>query len=594
MTGVSTRRATWTQVNLLAEAARTTRALRLPDPEARIALLDRVVAAALNRCIALDPPSAATAPERYIHPGLTGASAEAPEPAYTRWEILAAEARLLAAHEDIGAPIADAATILAAAARPMPGAPKLSADQARAAAEIAASARRVDVLVGPAGTGKTRALFALRAAWEHAHGAGSVIGLAPSATAAAELAASLRIGADTLAKWIHESDPAAATGEPWRLRPGQLVLLDEAAMAGTDHLDRLVAQANAAGAKLVLVGDHCQLGAVDAGGMFALLAGEGHAVELDQLHRFTEDWEGAATRRLRVGDPVALDAYAVHGRLHDGPAEAMTERAYRGWAADLAAGQASLLLAHDRDTVTALNARARSDRIRSGLVDTSTEIALRDGTAAGPGDLITTRRNNRRLPRPGGGHVRNGDRWHVTAAHPDGSLDAIPAPHGDDPVAAAGPGCAVRLPADYVRDHVELGYATTIHRAQGQTVDTAHLIAAPGLTREALYVAMTRGRHANHTYTVTDVTADHPAALETAVPTGRQILDTILVTSGSQTSATATLRRRFDGASPEQLVADHGDHNGLRFAFGQRPLQARPYAVPDDAGRTPRSDGISR
>jgi conjugative relaxase-like TrwC/TraI family protein len=557
VTAVATRRATWTQTNLLAEAARVTRALRLPNPDARITLLDRVVAAAVELCVALDPPTDTPSPHHYAAAeALTGqrdASAEAPEPAYTSWEILAAEARLLSAHtDDTTAPVGDAQSIAKfAASPPVPGRPRLSAEQADAAAAIAGSARRLDVLVGPAGAGKTRALCALRAGWEYAHGAGSVIGLAPSAAAAAVLGTSVGIGADTLAKWILQSDPntaiptgippgsATAGDEPWRLRAGQMVIVDEAAMAPTAHLDALLGQASAAGAKVVLVGDHCQLGAVETGGAFALLAGEGNAVELEQLHRFTHEWEAHATRALRIGDPAVLDTYTAHGRLHDGPQEAMTERAYRAWATDIATGRDSLLLAPDRDTVTALNRRARGDRIRACLSDSSNEVALHDGTAAGAGDLITTRRNNRCLTRPDGGHVRNGDRWQIGAVHPDGSLDAIPDGPSDPRPAR---GVAVRLPADYVRDHVELGYATTIHRAQGATADTAHLVAREGMTREALYVGLTRGRHANYAYVVTDLAGvEHGAGDK---PPGRQVLEAVLRSSASETAATSVLRHR--------------------------------------------------
>lgn len=550
---VSTRRATWTQVNLLAEAARTTRALRLPDPTSRIALIDRVAAAAVGQCVALDPAEDSPAPQRYASAehrvGHPGASAEAPEPAYTTWAILAAEARLLAAHsDDLAAPVADPRLIDAfATAASAPGSPRLSAEQARAGATIAASARRLDVLIGPAGTGKTRALCALRAAWEHAHGTGTVIGLAPSAAAAAVLGAAVGTGADTLAKWIHESNPGTASGSPWRLQPGQLVIVDEAAMAPTAQLDALVAQATAAGAKVVLVGDHCQLGAVDAGGAFALLVGEGHAVELEELHRFTEEWEARATRGLRIGDPAALDTYANHGRLHDGTREAMTERAYRAWEADIAAGRSSLLLAADRDTVTALNRRARADRIRAGLSDPRVEVALHDGTTAGTGDLITTRRNERRLHHPDGGHVRNGDRWQIARVHTDGSLDAIPHTCSEQ---RPSPGSVVRLPANYVRDHVELGYASTVHRAQGATADTAHLLVREGMNREALYVGLTRGRHTNHVYVATETPGPEPHIVADA-PTGRQILEEVLRSPGAETSATTALRRRQD----EHLLA---------------------------------------
>jgi ATP-dependent exoDNAse (exonuclease V) alpha subunit len=464
----------------------------------------------------------------------------------------------------------------------MPGIPRLSVEQANAAAAIAVSGRRVDLLVGPAGAGKTRALCALRAVWEDAHGAGSVVGLAPSAAAAAELAASLGINADTLAKWIHQTSHDTASGEPWRLRAGQLVIVDEAAMASTAHLDALLAQASGAGAKIVLVGDHAQLGAIDAGGAFALLVEEANAVELEQLHRFSEDWEAAATRRLRVGDPAALDAYATYGRLHEGPVEAVIERAYRAWATDTAAGLDALLLAPDRDTVTALNARARADQIRTGQVDPTIEVVLHDATAAGAGDHVVTRRNNRRLTRPDGAHVRNGDRWVVRAVHADGSLDAVPRRRTGREDRQ---GVAVRLPADYVRDHVELAYASTVHRAQGATADTTHLLARAGMSREALYVGLTRGRRANHAYTATDLGGSESHLADVA-PTGRQILEAILRSPTAETSATSALRRR----QPEQLRAL--THVGQ---WPPRPAAETPRPRPSPAAyRPPPTPGMTR
>jgi AAA domain len=189
----------------------------------------------------------------------------------------------------------------------------LAADQVDAVVAVATWGRLLDVLVGPAGTGKTTTLRALRAAWETGHGRGSVIGLAPSANAAHELAASVGIGCETISKWLTETTGPAAqqraslldeltsrratatnTGNPavvrrldaaraailrsqamWRLRPRQLVIVDEASLAGTLDLDRLRDQAARAGAKLLVVGDHAQLCAVDAGGAFGLLARTG-------------------------------------------------------------------------------------------------------------------------------------------------------------------------------------------------------------------------------------------------------------------------------------------------------------------------------
>ncbi len=585
LTAVAVRRPTWTGANLLAEAARATRHLRLPDAATRIALLDEVVDAALARCVALDPPELFHTPARFRRLDHTSMFDRPSEAAFTTSTVLDTEARLLAALDDLTAPAVPLA-ILEPLGRPMPG-QRLSPDQHAAITGIATSTRRLDVLIGPAGTGKTKTLAVLTRAWAAAHGPGSVLGLAPSSSAAAELAASLQIPCENTAKWLHDHDtpatppvPTPATTPATKaagnragpvagmlahpLSPGTLVIVDEASLASTAHLDRLLQHATAAGAKLLLVGDDQQLGAVDAGGAFALLVetategGTAHALEA--LWRFEHRWEAHATRALRVGDPAALAAYAEHGRLQDGDTETMAEAAYAAWRADLSAGRSSLLIAPDNDTVTALNLRARDDRLAAGHL-TGPEIALHDGTACAVGDWIITRQNDRRLPVPGGGHVRNGAAWTVTAVHPDGTIEATPREHAAATPAGTHPPVGMRhpepigvvqLPARYVADHVELGYASTIHRAQGATVDTAHVLARPGMDRQALYVAMTRGRQTNHAYVATDgFTEQHQAA----PVTGRQILEQIAATDGTEHSATVTLRRRLDAAGSQDRLA---------------------------------------
>jgi conjugative relaxase-like TrwC/TraI family protein len=578
LAGVTARRSTWTRANLLAETARTTRHLRCTDPIDRIKLLDQVVERALAACVALDPPVLFHSPARFCRPDGSSVFERPAEAAFTTTAVLDAEARLIAATTDLTAPALPAA-VLEPLARPMPG-QRLSPDQHAAITGIATSTRRLDVLIGPAGTGKTRTLAVLTRAWMHAHGPDSVVGLAPSATAAAQLAASLQIGCENTAKWLHDhpepvTDPIAETlagrasaqvnTRAGSMRAGMLVIVDEASLACTAHLDALLEHAAAAGAKLLLVGDHHQLGAVEAGGAFALLADtateSGTAHTLDALWRFTNRWEADATRALRTGDPATIGTYAEHGRLRDGDTDTMTEAAYRAWCDDLAAGQSSLLIAPDRDTVSALNLRARTDRLAAGQVG-GPEIGLTDGSACAVGDWISTRQNDRRLSAPGDGHVRNGATWTVTAVHADGSMEVIRRDHIDltsrqEGIRTRQPGHArtVRLPARYVAEHVELGYATTIHRAQGATVDTAHVLARAGMTRQALYVAMTRGRNANHAYVALDGIANAEAHQQGRDLTGAQILERVLATDGAEYSATATLRhRQNDATAPRRLM----------------------------------------
>ena len=575
LTQVMARRSTWTRWNVLAEVARTTRALTMATPADRVALLDRVTDAVLAQCVSVEAPAVLTVSGRYARPDGSSVFDRIGEDAHTHPAILAAEARLLAATDDVAAPVATAASGTATTL--------LATDQADAVREVAASGRRLDVLVGPAGSGKTTTLLALRRVWEHTHGHGSVLGLAPSSTAAVQLATALGIACENTTKWLYESTGPAATtrtallgrlhtarasaltagdltrartadtairsltgdAATWAMQPGQLVIVDEASLAATATLDAVVAQATTAGAKVLLVGDDAQLSAVDAGGAFALLADRTNPARLTSLWRFTHPWEAEATLALRDGNPCVLEEYADHGRIHDGPSEAMLEDAYTSWATDTDNGMVSVLIAPDTASVTALNARAHRDRVTDGLVAPD-GITTHIGAEIGVGDRVVTRTNDRRLRVDGGGWVRNGDLWDVTAVHDDGALTLT---RSTGP-GRGGSGGSVRVPAEYAADHVEHGYATTTHRAQGITTTTAHVLAHAGMTRENLYVAMTRGREANHVYVAIDaIDPDCDSLPDVHAPTdARHVLTAILTTAGAQQSATATIAARQDEA----------------------------------------------
>jgi hypothetical protein len=329
------------------------------------------------------------------------------------------------------------------------------------------------------------------------------------------------------------------------MRPGQLVVVDEASLAGTMTLDALTGQATAAGAKVLLVGDHAQLSAVDAGGAFNLLAERGRPAVLTSLWRFAHRWEAQATRALRSGNAGVLTTYAEHDRITAGAAEAMCEAAYTAWQADTESDIPAILLAADAHTVNALNARAHNDRAADGIVAPG-GVTTGDGAVIGVGDRIVTRANNRRLRLPGG-YVRNGDLWTVTALGADASMTVARLTRAGKDAR----GARVVLPPDYVAANVDLGYASTTHRAQGITVDHAHVLAAPGMVRENLYVAMTRGRRDNHVYVaVDDVDPACDYLPDThATPDGRDVLTAILATSGAELSATQTISERQNAAA---------------------------------------------
>jgi len=543
---VGDRRATWKRWNLHAEAVRQTMGVRFASPADRDRITRQIVDAAEQASLRLTPPELASSPPVFRRPDGSSVFRPKASTVFSSEQVLAAEDRLLAASNNRAAPTVPLGWIEQAARTKNRDGHTLSADQEQAIAKIGVSGRTLDVLVGPAGTGKTTTMRALRGAWERRYGAGSVIGLAPSATAADVLAGDLEIDTENTAKWLHEHRRGN-----WNLQAGQLVIIDEASLAGTFALDAITTHAQTVGAKVLLVGDWAQLAAVDAGGAFGMLVRDrGDAPELVDVRRFRNEWEKHASLQLRIGDADVIDTYLAHQRVTPGGYDEILEAAYQAWRTDQAAGKTSVLIAETLDTVSELNTRARTDRILAGQVALG-GVRLHDGNEASCGDLIITRENNRRLSL-GRGWVKNGDRWHVMHANDDGSLTVRRAKSKWR--------TTITLPAAYVAEHVELGYAVTAHRAQGSTVDTAHAIVhSPEVTRESLYVSMTRGRESNRVYVATDQhhleEHQHRDDLQN---TARSILYGILQHPGAELSAhdTITVEQDFWG-SLEQLAAEY-------------------------------------
>jgi conjugative relaxase-like TrwC/TraI family protein len=543
---VAEKRTTWSHWNLYAEAARQTMGWRFATTEDREAITGMIADAAEGASIRLTPPDLASSPAAFQRADGTSVFRPRNSARFSGAVVLAAEDRLLArSREHVAQSLADAT--IAQALQPHRGR-TLGSDQRAALTAIASSGRMLDLLIGPAGAGKTAALRALRRAWEAEHGHGSVVGLAPSAIAAEVLAGDLGIPTENTAKWwqTHRDHGTGFTA-------GQLVIVDEASLAGTLALDRLVRVAADAGAKVLLVGDPAQLQSVDAGGAYGMLVADRADVpELTDVRRITAAWEKDATRDLRNGRIEAIDTYQAHGRIRAGETERMADAAYAAWQRDRALGLASILIAESSAMVTTLNRRARADLILAGQVDARAEVRLHDGTEASVGDAIITRRNDREL-RTGRGWVRNGSRWTITAIGIDGSLRVRPAGRRG--------GATLRLPAGYVADHVELGYAVTAYRAQGVTVDTGHTLIEPGATRENFYVAMTRGKAGNFAYVSLNRPDDdhiHPPTQDTLVVAARKVLAGVLQHVGAELSARQTIAAEQDvWGSVTQLAAEY-------------------------------------
>jgi hypothetical protein len=293
---VAEHHSTYGRQNLLAEAHRLLHGVRFASPDDRVAVAEHITDLAVARSVVLTPPAMHHTPERYVRPDGSSRLRPRNHLVYTTEVLLEAEDRLLEAGREHGAVRVSTATVANIAESNLPGRDYgPGVDQALAIEKIATSGRVLDVLVGPGGTGKSTTMAGLRAAWETEHGPGSVIGLAPSAVAAQVLADELGIETENTAKWLTEwrripelksrrdrfalnlsrhayphspgaaklRDRLAAMDQAIaerRLKAGQLVIVDEASLAGTFALDELVGAARQSGSKILLVGDWAQLG----------------------------------------------------------------------------------------------------------------------------------------------------------------------------------------------------------------------------------------------------------------------------------------------------------------------------------------------
>ncbi|MGZ4753435.1 MAG: MobF family relaxase [Acidimicrobiia bacterium] len=427
-------------------------------------------------------------------------------------ELLALEARLVrraVARTDELLGVADEDRVLAAlAARP-----SLSGEQVEMVVALTTSGRPVDVVIAAAGTGKTFSLDAARDAWQRS--GHLVVGTALAARAAAELEATAGIPSHTIASLLSDLDQP----EHGALRAGAVLVVDEAGMAGTRQLARLLDHAAAAHTKIVLVGDPRQLPEIDAGGLLRGLGRRIPPIRLTQNRRQHEAWERHALAQLRDGNvDDAVTAYQAHGRIHthDTAPGARDAMSADWWAATLAGDQV-LMLATRWSDVDDLNARARAHLQAAGML-TGPALTV-DDRPYQSGDRIMTLRNDRRLK------VRNGTCALITEINPDDRAMTV----------RTDTGAMVTLPARYLdAGHVLPAYATTIHKAQGQTADRAFVLGSDLLYQEAGYVALSRGRTENRIYLVGHEPRPEAHTPEVAPPEPLDALTQTLTVSHAQ------------------------------------------------------------
>ncbi|MGH8920481.1 MAG: AAA family ATPase, partial [Actinomycetes bacterium] len=372
-------KSTWTRYDLAREVTRRIH-LEPGAVEAGLARVDRLVEAVTaegNRfgVVSLAPPAVFTTPAT-LHRRADGDSVYEEHGAvrYSTNPALDIERRLLERADDTTGPRSPVELVEAVIA-----ADGLDADQAGATRAVLTSGRRLEPLVGPAGTGKTTTMGAVARAW--AAGSGQVLGVSIAENASRILADRAGIRTINAAKLLYEHThrtPVEQAELGWQrsygISPGSLVILDEAGMASRQVIDGLSRICDNLAAKLLLVGDPEQLDSPQAGGTFELIAQRAGAVQLSDVHRFRQAWERTASLRLRAGDPKVLDEYDRRGRIVGGSEAGMEDAAYTAAVADRARGLRVYLLADTNETAARLAGRIRHHLVGTGQVDDSCTV----------------------------------------------------------------------------------------------------------------------------------------------------------------------------------------------------------------------------
>jgi len=558
---VMARRAQWRETNLLAEAFRQARGAGVDPAE----MID----------VALLIAEYAAAPEHSVPIGMDTEITHTPTPAalrrldgtsqfrvakaqlYTCAQILDAETRIVTAAGRGGARTLTATELeiglLEWAANN--GGRTLNAGQSAMVTSVATSDKYLQLVLAPAGSGKTTAMGALALA--HMSVGGTVLGLAPQASAAQELAAAIPgVQADTLDKLVWEITHEHPDHWPdWvsDIGPDTLVIIDEAGLGGTVKLATAISFINGRGGKVLLVGDDQQRAANGAGGVLRDIEAAHGSLTLNEVMRFQDRGtpgegvlQGQASLAMRAGDPGCVGFYVDRDRIKAVTADTVVDLVYTAWKTDVAAGADSIMIAPDLDTVAALNARARADRLVAAGGVAGLEIHLPNGETMSQGDIILTKKNQRTLSLGGTDFVKNNHRWLVNRVLEDGSVLATELSRDI---------CRV-LPGWYLTaGDVRLGYAHTTASVQGLTVGsaavpgTAHSIITTSMSRNDAYPALTRGVDANTAWMLMEgVGDDHevikPEAIRPA--TVIEAFTAVITTDGSDRSATTEIREAAD------------------------------------------------
>jgi conjugative relaxase-like TrwC/TraI family protein len=377
----------------------------------------------------------------------------------------------------------------------------LRLDQAAALWSALTDGRTATVMVGPAGSGKTRTLAEAARIWEAPGGV--AFGVAPSQAATNVMRGAGISRAMNFAEFLgHTKAGRGERGLQADLPARSLILIDEGSMFGQADMADILRYAAERHWKVIISGDQEQLAAVEGGGGMMLLARRLGFVQLAYPVRFRAAWERDASLRLRAGDRAVLAEYDAHGRVRAGAPEQIMDEAARAYVARYLAGRDVLLMASDHADCRELSRRIRDDLVHLGRVDGGRWAALAEGARASAGDLIIARENDHQLEAGETGRtLANGDVLLVESVNDDGSLTVRRAIDADRQTGAR----RFTERAFTFRDlrHADSAYAVTGHSAQGRTVADGLALIRGTEDRQWTYVAMSRATDRNTAYVMT-------------------------------------------------------------------------------------------
>jgi conjugative relaxase-like TrwC/TraI family protein len=468
------------------------------------------------------------------------------EPRFTTRRIWELERKALATAERMRSQgVTPAGELIAA--RVIRSRPTLKADQREMVRRLLSGTEGVTVVIGEAGTGKTYAIVVAAEGWAQA---GIELRAVAPTWRAANVMRSEGLSATSIASLLGELDHAARAGTEG-LANGSVLLVDEAGMVDSATLARLIAHADGAGAKLVLVGDPQQLGEIEAGGLFGALAERTEPIYLDQVIRHHHETDREAAKRIREGEGrEALSLYRSEERVIVAPnAEARREAMVRDWQEAFAGGEDALMVAKRNADVEKLNELACAVMRERGRVG-GEEIEVGDNAFAA-GDQVITRVNDRALD------IYNRERWTVAEVNPTDHtvvLKGIDSPR------------EVEVDAAYLSrtnpygdaPALEHAYAVTTYCAQGTTVDRAYVMADPSMDKQEFYVATSRSREETYLYATPEIQAQREeyAPRSPYLRTGLEHIAEATQRDGSQTAAHDEARRFEQSELPTPALVE--------------------------------------